>query len=84
MTNNHSLKVWPEYFQDLYMGRKTFELRYDDRDFRTGDTVALMEWKPRKREFTGRVVEKKITGIFRVARMIECDHRGCILSLGDA
>ena len=40
----HDLKIWPEYFNVILSGEKTFELRKDDRGFRAGDTLLLKEW----------------------------------------
>jgi hypothetical protein len=40
----HELKIWPEYFEDVYNGTKTFEVRKNDRNFHVGDTVTLKEW----------------------------------------
>ena len=42
----HDLKVWPKYFDLLRMGRKTFEIRRDDRPYAEGDTLYLREWSP--------------------------------------
>lgn len=42
----HSLKTWPEPFQALVDGRKTFELRKNDRGFMVGDQLQLREWDP--------------------------------------
>lgn len=39
------LKIAPKYFAEVYVGRKTFELRKNDRDFQVGDFVRLREWK---------------------------------------
>lgn len=44
MRRVHSLKTWPEYFQPSVSGIKTFELRDDDRNFQTGDTLILKEY----------------------------------------
>ena len=39
----HSLKIKKEYFNEVASERKTFEIRKNDRDFHTGDILALNE-----------------------------------------
>ena len=39
----HQLKILPEHFDDVISGRKTFEVRRNDRDFHVGDLLALNE-----------------------------------------
>lgn len=51
---HHDLKIWPEYFERVLDGTKTFEVRLNDRDFRDGDTVTLKEFEPSKDKYTGR------------------------------
>lgn len=46
---NHSLKTDPAVFDDVKAGKKGFEIRYNDRDFRVGDTLTLQ-----RTEFTGK------------------------------
>ena len=43
---NHELKCWPSFFQAVWDGRKTFEIRKDDRGFQAEDTVTLLEYEP--------------------------------------
>jgi len=59
----HVLKVWPEYFDALQSGEKTFELRKDDRGFRVGEWLHLREWDPRREIYSGRELYRKITYI---------------------
>jgi hypothetical protein len=48
MTNaTHDLKAWPNYFEQVWQGLKTFEIRYDDRGYQRGDQVRLREWDRR-------------------------------------
>lgn len=58
---HHDLKILPPYFQAVLDGRKTFEIRKDDRGYQAGDTVMLHEYDP---EFRGsyKTEEQKYTG----------------------
>lgn len=42
--NAHNLKIKPQHFQDIVAGKKTFEVRYNDRDFKVGDILVLEEF----------------------------------------
>lgn len=53
-------KCWPEYFQAILDGKKTYELRLQDFDIKEGDTLILREWDPKTKNYTGRVLEKEI------------------------
>lgn len=59
-SKKHKLKIWPEYFKAVKNGSKLYELRAADRDFRTGDTLTLCEWSPKKETYTGNILERKI------------------------
>jgi hypothetical protein len=50
----HELKTWPVLFDAIINGEKTFEVRKNDRDFRSGDVVLLREFDPSFNGYTGR------------------------------
>ena len=54
-------KIWPEYFQLILEGKKTYELRLADFECGEGDMLILKEWDPDSKAFTGREVKKKVT-----------------------
>jgi hypothetical protein len=41
----HHLKIWPMYFEAVLDGRKPFELRKDDREFKVGEFLCLWEFE---------------------------------------
>ena len=53
-------KIWPEYFQEILDGKKTFELRLNDFDISEGDVLVLKEWSPNTKDYTGRILEKGV------------------------
>lgn len=61
----HELKTWQSYFHSIADGRKTFELRRDDRDFRVGDRLWLRETEYATGVYTGRESHRVITHILR-------------------
>lgn len=61
----HELKTWSKYYQAVLDGRKRFELRKDDRDYKVGDILELREWEPDRLDdsagaYTGRISRQKI------------------------
>lgn len=70
----HELKTWPEYFQEVKSGKKTFEIRKNDRDFKVGDILVLKEWKCKGHnqvmpnelvgEYTGDELRMRVTYIY--------------------
>jgi hypothetical protein len=53
------LKTWPPFFQLILDGEKTFELRENDRGFKTGDYLVLEEYTP-DNGYTGRVLVHRV------------------------
>jgi hypothetical protein len=42
----HELKCWPEFFDAVARGDKTFEIRKNDRGFQRGDVLWLRKFDP--------------------------------------
>lgn len=57
------LKIWPVFFEPIFDGTKTFEIRKNDRQFCVGDTLHLQEWDPETERFTGRSCMCRVTYI---------------------
>ncbi len=58
----HELKCHKIFFQRSWSGSKRFEIRYNDRDFQTGDNIVLKEIDDDGKE-TGRRISMVITYI---------------------
>ncbi len=56
--SHHELKCWPEAFDLVAIGLKTFEIRVNDRGFLPGDGVELRRWDPSTARYTG----QRLTG----------------------
>lgn len=56
----HELKTWPTPFEAILEGRKTYELRVDDRNYQVGDTLQLREWDG-KSGYSGRTITVSVT-----------------------
>lgn len=64
----HDLKCWPEFFQDVKDGTKTFELRKNDRNYQVRDILHLREWdKDKFHEIMQEGVPGNVTQRTRVA-----------------
>jgi len=58
-------KTWPEMFQKIVDGEKTFDLRLADWKCKEGDILVLEEWDPKTKEYTGRALEKKVSYVLK-------------------
>jgi len=58
----HELKTWPQYFMPVWQGLKSFEIRYNDRNYQVGDSLILKEWNV-VTGYSGREIHKRITYI---------------------
>jgi len=53
-------KTWPEFFQKIINGDKTYDLRLNDFEVEEGDIIVFQEWNPDTKNYTGREIEKKV------------------------
>lgn len=65
----HELKILPEYFEAVTSGRKRFEIRKNDRDYKVGDLLYLREWNGEN--FTGDSYKAEVTYITDYAQKDE-------------
>ncbi len=66
----HDLKIYPGFFSAVCAGVKRAELRKNDRDYRVGDTLPLMETPRGSCHQTGEFINVKITHIADVGQWI--------------
>lgn len=76
----HDVKLGTTFFNDVKTGRKTFELRKNDRGYKEGDTIVLHEYKDGTT--TGRTITKKI--VYMLEDFTGLEDGYCILGLGEA
>jgi hypothetical protein len=58
-------KVWPEYFQKILDGDKTFELRLADFECKPGDILVLKEWILKQKNILEGFLRKKVTYVIK-------------------
>lgn len=58
---NHELKIWKEFIPDIVSGKKTFEVRKDDRGFNVGDLLTLHGFDNKTQQYTGAVIVARVT-----------------------
>lgn len=75
----HDVKLGTTFFDDVKTGRKTFELRKNDRGYKEGDIIAMHEYKDGTT--TGRTIEKKI--VYMLEDFTGLEDGYCILGLGE-
>lgn len=59
---SHDLKIKPCFFREVINGKKTFELRYDDRGYEVGDILILREFD---KGYTGFVAAVEVTSLLK-------------------
>lgn len=59
----HELKVWPQFFDDIFHRRKMFDVRKNDRDYRVGDWAIFRNYDPESKTYLGGICGREITYI---------------------
>lgn len=77
----HELKTETKYFNEVISGNKNFELRKNDRGFKKGDYLLLIDFDKEKQESTGRSFYKTISYVLESAPEFGLQEGYCILSL---
>lgn len=75
----HTLKTWPEHFENISNCSKRFELRKNDRNFNVGDILVLAEYDNEKMYYTGKVQNVEVTSILKNFKGLEKGF--CIMSI---
>ena len=57
----HHLKTLPPYYDAVKRGEKTFEVRFNDREYEEGDLLVLKEWEDGG--YSGREIKARVTYI---------------------
>jgi len=65
----HELKCWPTFFDAIDKGKKTFEVRKNDRDFQVRDILILQEWDPVEERYSGRLIFVEVVYILEGGQM---------------
>lgn len=76
----HDLKIHPRYLKEVLSGKKTFELRRDDRGFSVGDPFILCGWDGKA--YTGETFSARISYILRGRPGYGLMEGYCIFSWG--
>ena len=85
----HELKIKHEYLIEVDMGRKTFELRKNDRDYQVGDLIHFIDIKDEDKELNlwgaEPAIDKdalyKITYVLKEVPEYGLDKDYCILGI---
>ena len=76
----HELKTWPQFFWDVWLCHKTFEVRRNDRNFKVSDTLRLLEWDPNTEQYTGAEMTAYV-GYILQGGAFGIEHGFCVLGL---
>lgn len=67
----HKLKIETQYFKQVISGEKTFEIRFNDRNYAVGDLLFLREYFSETGRFSGSVAFVSVTSICDDIRFVK-------------
>lgn len=73
----HDIKIAASYYDDVTSGRKRFELRKNDRGYKVGDSLKMLEFKNGKH--TGRTIDADV--IYLLEEYAGLEEGYCILGI---
>ncbi|MCX6748891.1 MAG: DUF3850 domain-containing protein [Candidatus Pacearchaeota archaeon] len=59
-------KTRPKEFQEILEGKKNVDVRLADFDIKEGDDLILEEYNPETKQYTGRVISRKVKNLTKV------------------
>lgn len=82
----HTLKTINPFFSLMWEAKKTFDIRNNDRGFKAGDTIKLLEYDAEDDIYSGRILIFGIAGILKLNDVLNlynasADENLIILSL---
>ena len=74
MKQLHELKILRRFADDILAGKKTWEIRYNDRDFKVGDVIHFRVFEPVGCYYQDHEITRRL---YEIAYMLdEMDFRG--------
>lgn len=67
----HNLKIEPQYFRQVISDVKTFEIRFNDRNYAVGDLLFLREYFSETGRFSGNFAYASVTSICDDIRFVK-------------
>ena len=75
----HELKTWPDYFEAVKYGNKTFEYRKNDRDFEEDDLLILKKYDPENEEYLKEELMVQVRKVYKDVPGLPSDY--CIMEI---
>lgn len=67
----HDLKCWTSYYRDVASGKKPFEVRVNDRDYRVGDWLRLRDWNVEAESYSGHECRRQVTYVLTASEFVK-------------